>query len=192
MPPHEVVGEGSVPSMAEVAPTGLHWTKGPHHQAVRGRRRREEKKMMTSATSRWSPAPLGRQRYVGRHASQSVHEANPKDRWCHRPPPCRQPHRPCLLPRLHHRWYFLQARQALRTLGRRRISRVYAAIGCSIGSPTLPPHPAKVVRPGWGTRQPDLVGERPRKRGAASRNKSKWIWFSVGGSHQEEEQEEEN
>jgi hypothetical protein len=62
--------------------------------------------------------------------------------------------------------HFLQARQALRAPGRRRISRVHAATGCSIGSSTTPPHPAKAERLGLGTRRSGLADEQPRKRGS--------------------------
>jgi hypothetical protein len=92
-----VIRVGRVSSIVGIVPTGLHRSMTLHHRAVRGRRR--EKKKMTSATSRWSPAPLRYRRYAGRCTSPSVHGANPKDHWHHGPPPRRQPHRPLPSPR---------------------------------------------------------------------------------------------
>jgi hypothetical protein len=58
MPLHGVAGTDHVSSTVGVSPTELHRPKGPHHRAIRGRRR-EEKKKLTSTASQYSPAPLG-------------------------------------------------------------------------------------------------------------------------------------
>jgi hypothetical protein len=110
-----VVRVGRVLSTVGIVPTELHWSMTHHHRAIGGRRRKEKKKTM-SATSRWSPAPLGRRRYARWHASPLVHGADPKDRWHHGPPPHRQPCRLLPGPRRVCRRHFLQARQALRAL----------------------------------------------------------------------------
>jgi hypothetical protein len=107
-------------STVGIVPTGLHRFMTHHHQVVKGSRR-EEKKKMTSAKSRWSPAPLGHQRYIGQQRSLLVHKADPKDCWHHGPPPCRQPRRPLPSPRRDRRRHSLQATQALRARGRYEI-----------------------------------------------------------------------
>jgi hypothetical protein len=126
-------------------------------------------------------------RYPGQCASPSIHGADPKDRWHHGPPPCRQPRRPLPLPCLHRRRHFLQAKQAPRTPGCCQISRVRVATGCSIGLPTLPPHPAKTECPRRGTRRSGLAGEQPRKRGSGAEEQERVIRFDARGGHQEEE-----
>jgi hypothetical protein len=81
-PLHGVIRGGRVSSTVGVAPTELHRSKGPRHQAVTGRMR-EEKKKTTSA---------GRWRSAGRHTSLLVHGAIPKD---HRHQGPRTHRRPC-------------------------------------------------------------------------------------------------
>jgi hypothetical protein len=80
-----VAGWCSVPSTFGLALTGLHRPKVLHHRAFRGKRREERK--TTTARSQWSPASLGRRRYVGLCGSPLVQGVDPKDRWHHGPPP---------------------------------------------------------------------------------------------------------
>jgi hypothetical protein len=107
------------PRLGTLPPTGLHRGLGPLHRVIR-RRRREKKKKTKPTTSRWSPTPLEHRRYARRQGSPSVHGADPKDRWCHGPPPRRQPHQHCPLPCLRHR-HFLQAKPTVQTSVHHRI-----------------------------------------------------------------------
>jgi hypothetical protein len=158
---HGVVGWCHVPSTVGLALTGLHWPKGLHHRAFRGRRREERKMKTMIARSRWSPASLGHRRYARLLGSPSVQGADPMDRWHHRPPPRYQACRPLPSPRQDRRRCFLQARPAL--------CLVCAATRFSVGSPTLPPHPAKAEHPSCGTRRPSQAGERAEKEGERRR-----------------------
>jgi hypothetical protein len=141
------------------ASTGLQQSTDLRHQAVRGRRREKKKMMMNVAiigpvgvpalrrTERVSIGPHGRPQ--GPLAPRTTITPPTSPHW-------------------DHHWHFLLVRQSLRALGCHQISRVRAATSCSIGSPTSPSHPAKVVRPDRGTQRPDLVDERPRKRGSGA------------------------
>jgi hypothetical protein len=111
--PCAVHGWGPCPN--RVAP--MH---GPSSSSHQGEKKKKKKKKTLSATSRLSLTPLERRWYAGQRRSPLVHGADPKDRWCHGPPPQRQPrwHPPVLHLRRRH---FLQVKQALRTPVCRRI-----------------------------------------------------------------------
>jgi hypothetical protein len=53
---HGVAGGGHAPSMVGVAPTVLHWPKGPRYRAVRGKRRRRRAPHHGDHWPRWGMA----------------------------------------------------------------------------------------------------------------------------------------
>jgi hypothetical protein len=177
-----------VPSTIGIVPTGLHRSMTLHHQAVRGEGREEEDECHISVVT----GPIG-ESVIHRTARISIspwgRPQGPLAPWTTTMPPI------LLIP-------FLTASglppailsseagpsgsgtpSDLKNLCGNRLLRWFAHHAAPSGNGRVP---------GSWDSMPGLAGERMRKRGAASRNKSEWIRISARQGHQEEEQEQED